>query len=207
MQNCPNRHFAIILAAGLSSRMGTCKTALPWHNNRSLLRYQAEQFLLANITPIVVLGSHNAHRRSDCPLGSQVVINANSHLGKTTSILAGLDCLPLNFSSLIISAVDQPRSTDVYKILLQAYEQNNTSITALCCNGKLGHPLLFSNRLLSELKQIDDSTLGLREVVKNRQLEINKVNFSSLEIFIDLNYINTYRSELEKAIFQSIGFK
>ena len=67
MQNCPNRDFAIILAAGYSTRMGVCKTTLPWHNNQTLLRYQAEQFLQANITPIIVLGSHNAHRKSDCP--------------------------------------------------------------------------------------------------------------------------------------------
>ena len=123
MPNYSNRDFAIILAAGKSTRMGICKTTLPWHNKQTLLRYQAEQFLLADITPIIVLGSHNAHRRSDCPPGSEVVINFNNNLGKTSSILTGINCLPKLFSTVTISAVDQPRSSYIYQTLVQVYRQ------------------------------------------------------------------------------------
>lgn len=188
-----NRDFAIILAAGFSTRMGTCKTTLPWRNHQSLLRYQTEQFLQANITPIVVLGSHNADRQADCPLGARVVIKADSQRGKTSTILAGLECLPQNLSTITISAVDQPRSASIYQTLLQAYRQEQALITAPCYLGKLGHPVLFSHRLLPDLKQISDSTLGLRKLIQDWQANIKKVEFAGPEVLIDINDPATYR--------------
>ena len=198
MQNCHNRDFAIILAAGLSTRMGTCKTTLPWCNNQTLLRYQAEQFLLADITPIVVLGSHNAHRRADCPLGSQVVINYHSDRGKTSSILTGLNCLPKLFSTITISSVDQPRLTHVYQTLIQTYRQESPSITAPCYHGKLGHPLLFSSRLLPDLQDIRESSFGLRSVVSQFHSDIKRVEFTTSQVLSDLNNRSKYQWELQQ---------
>lgn len=193
------QHFALILAAGLSTRMGTCKAGLPWRNNQTLLRYQAEQFLQANIIPIVVLGSHNAEWRSLCPPGSRVVINFNSNSGKTSSILTGLNCLPQQFSTITISAVDQPRSSYVYQTLLQSYNREPALITAPCYQNKLGHPLLFSARLLPVLKKISDSTLGLRKVVEDFNHNIKKINLNS-EVLIDINHRHTYQTELKKIL-------
>jgi len=194
MPNCSDQDFAIILAAGLSTRMGVCKTTLPWHNNQTLLRYQAEQFLLAGITPIIVLGSHNADRRSDCPANSQTVINLNCQQGKTSSILTGLNALPHKFSSVIISAIDQPRSAYIYQVLLQSYNQNKSLIVAPSNRDRLGHPLLFSSQLLPDLKKIDDSTFGIRKIVKDLNSQICKIELVSPEIFIDLNHQNLYYS-------------
>ena len=190
-----NLDFAIILAAGFSTRMGTCKTTLPWRNNQTLLRYQAEQFLLADITPIIVLGSHNAHRQVDCPNGSQIVINYQSERGKTSSILTGLQSLPQNVSTITISAVDQPRSVSVYQTLLQIYRQEKPLIIAPCYRGKLGHPLLFSYRLLPELRNISESTLGLRKIVRKFYSHIKRVEFMTPDILIDLNNRATYQSQ------------
>ena len=194
-----DRHFALILAAGKSTRMGVCKTTLLWHNNQTLLRYQAEQFLLADITPIVVLGSHNAHRRSDCPPGSKVVINFNSNLGKTSSILTGLNCLPKLFSTVTISAIDQPRSTYIYQTLIQTYLKEQPSIAAPCYLGKLGHPLLFSAQLLPFIKDIHESTLGLRQLVSQFYFDLKKIEFTTSEVLSDLNQRSKYRLELQRS--------
>ena len=196
------QNFALILAAGLSTRMGRCKTTLPWRNGQTLLYYQAEQFLLAGITPIIVLGSHNAHRQSDRPQGSLVVINHRCSSGKTSSILAGLQSLPESFASVTISAVDQPRSARIYQSLLQAYCQEQPLITAPCYRGKLGHPLLFSSKLLPALQNIRESKAGLREIVGRFYSKIEKVNLSS-EVLTDLNEPDKYQLELEKLLIKN----
>ena len=193
-----NQNFALILAAGFSTRMGVCKTTLPWRNDRTLLHYQAEQFLQAGIVPIVVLGSHNADRRSDLPHGSLVTINHNSDRGKTSSILTGLNLLPDSFLTITISAVDQPRSSDVYRALLTAYYEAKASIVAPYNGESLGHPLLFSERLLPELKNIKDSSFGLREVVQRFYSKIEKVNIENADISSDLNNPTIYQLELQK---------
>lgn len=191
-----NRDFAIILAAGFSTRMGVCKTTLPWRNHPSLLHYQIEQFLQVKITPIVVLGSHNADRQADCPPGAQAVVKADSQSGKASTILTGLKYLPQALSTITISAVDQPRSASIYQTLLQTYRQEQALITAPCYLGKLGHPVLFSHRLLPELKQISDSTLGLRKLIQAWHASIRRVEFAGPEVLIDINDPDTYRRSL-----------
>ena len=203
-----HRHFALILAAGYSTRMGTCKTTLLWHDNQTLLRYQAKQFLLAGITPIIVLGSHNAHRQVDCPDGSHVIINYRCDnpsgtlrkRGKTESILTGLKLIPPDFSTITISAVDQPRSANIYQTLLKIYRQKRPAIVAPCYRQKLGHPLLFSARLLPELKNISESTFGLRKIVKDFYSSIEKIEFSTPEVLRDLNYLTEYQQSCDTVL-------
>ncbi|MGV2830030.1 nucleotidyltransferase family protein [Myxosarcina sp. GI1(2024)] len=194
-----NRDFALILAAGYSTRMGTCKATLPWHNGRSLLRYQAEEFLQAGFMPIIVLGTHNAHLQTDCPHGSRIVINQQGDRGKTSSILTGLQSLPQTVSTITISAVDQPRSTHVYMALLQAYRSKKALITIPCYREKLGHPILFSHQILPELEKIEEATFGLRQVIHKFYCQLHRIKFMTPEILIDLNTPAEYRLELQKS--------
>ena len=185
--NRPN--FALILAAGFSTRMGTCKTTLLWQG-KTLLGYQAEQFLLAGMTPVIVLGPHNVHRQTDCPPGCQVVVNPTPNQGKSGSILTGLRSLT-RFSTLAISAVDQPRPTQLYQRLLQAHQHRAALITAPTYQRKLGHPLFFSNQVLPDLQNIREETLGLRQVVQKFDSLINRVECDP-EVLSDLNTPESY---------------
>ncbi|WP_331001139.1 NTP transferase domain-containing protein [Nostoc commune] len=146
-----NLNFAIVLAAGASTRMGSCKTSLPWGESETLLTYQLKQWFSVGFTPVVVLGSHNSNKQKDCPLGSLAIINPHANVGKTTSLLTGLQHIPLNFEILAISAVDQPRKLEIYQKLLLAHQDNSALITAPIYQGKMGHPLLFSNGMRSHL--------------------------------------------------------
>ena len=179
--------FAIILAAGNSTRMGTCKTSLPWGEGKTLLTYQIEQWLLANFTPVIVLGSHNRERQKDCPPGSLIAINPYPQQGKTSSILTGLQNIPPEYEILAISAVDQPRPTIIYQQLLQAHKDNSALITAPTYKGKMGHPLLFANEMRSHLENIREETLGLRQVIKEIYPVIQKVEFDNPLVLLDIN--------------------
>lgn len=52
---------AILLAAGLSSRMGQLKALLPW-KGRTLIQYQIEQMKQAKINEIVIVLGYQAER-------------------------------------------------------------------------------------------------------------------------------------------------
>ncbi|MBD2294610.1 nucleotidyltransferase family protein [Anabaena sphaerica FACHB-251] len=179
--------FSIILAAGKSIRMGSCKTAIPWGEGKTLLTYQIETWLSLGFTPVVVLGLHNNHRQKDCLADSLVVVNPHSDAGKTTSIIAALRHIPLSFDVLAISAVDQPRTLEVYQQLLQAHQENSALITAPTYKGKMGHPLLFANQMRSHLLNIREETLGLRQIIKEFSHLIYQVEFAHPAVILDIN--------------------
>jgi len=185
-------YFALILAAGASRRMGTCKAGLPWRNGKSLLSYQVEQLLLAKIVPVVVLGLHNYQQQ--VPAGTTVAINHNPSAGKVSSILTGLKHIP-QFDCLLISAVDQPRSSWIYQKLLQAYiSSSSVPITAPHYQGKLGHPLLFSSSVRSHLENLSEAGFGLRQVVQRFYSQIQRVEFDTPEVLLDLNTPEAYQA-------------
>ncbi|MDF2387890.1 nucleotidyltransferase family protein [Nostoc ellipsosporum NOK] len=186
-------HLAIVLAAGASTRMGTCKSSLPWREGKTLLTYQLELWLKLGFTPLVVLGSHNSHKQKDCPVGSLVVINPHASTGKTSSLLAGLKQIPPDFEILAISAVDQPRELNIYQQLLQAHQANSALITAPTHQGKIGHPLLFANNMRSHLVKIREETLGLRQIIKEFYPVIHKVEFHNPDVLLDINTPEIYQ--------------
>ncbi|YAF95586.1 MAG: NTP transferase domain-containing protein [Nodularia sp. CChRGM 3473] len=177
--------------------MGTCKTSLPWGEGKTLLTYQIEQWLSLDFTPVVVLGVHNSHRQQDCPSGSLIVINPHANAGKTTSILAGLQHISPDFAILAISAVDQPRTLNIYQQLIQAHQDNSASITVPTHQGKMGHPILFANNMRSHLQNIREETLGLRQVMQEFHSVIYQVEFANSSVLIDINTPEMYRKELQ----------
>lgn len=191
-------NFAIILAAGKSTRMGTCKASLPWGEGKTLLTYQLEQWLSVGFTPLVVLGLHNSLRQKDCLPGSMVVINLHSNTGKTTSILTGLQHLPQECEVLAISAVDQPRNFQIYQQLLQTHIYHSALITAPTYRGKMGHPLLFANKMRSHLETIREETLGLRQVISEFYSLICPVEFDSASVLLDINTPEIYQQHSNK---------
>lgn len=188
-------HFAIVLAAGASSRMGRCKASLPWLEGKTLLAYQVQQWLLAGFSPVVVLGSHNCDREQHCPLGTNVVINPDPSVGKTSSILIGLQHVPKNWRVLAISAVDQPRAAKVYQKLLQEHIYHSAAITVPTYQGKAGHPPLFSAKMQPHLANLREETLGLRQLMKC-YAEIQKVEFDTSNVLVDLNTPESYQLQL-----------
>jgi molybdenum cofactor cytidylyltransferase len=188
-------HYAIVLAAGLSTRMGTCKASLPWRDGHTLLTYQLSQLRLAGITPVVVVGTHNAQLQEVCPAHVCVVINPDTTRGKISSILTGLAILPAELQTLMISAVDQPRSATIYIHLLQAHCQSAAPMTLPVYGDRRGHPLILSGKLRSELHSLSEQTLGLRHLVQHYTDQVQLVGFETPDVLLDLNTPASYRSQ------------
>lgn len=181
---------ALILAAGLSTRMGTCKAALPWVGGTTLLSYQIQQWRSLGVCPLVVLGPHNAELQSE--IDAPVVLNPNPSAGKTSSILIGLQVLPPPWQVLAISAVDQPRPAEVYRVLLEAHSQQSSLVTTPTYQGRFGHPLLFAQAMLSHLQAIREETLGLRHLMETFTSQVHRVEFEAAIVLADLNTPERY---------------
>lgn len=190
---------AILLAAGESRRMGSLKALLPWQGS-TLLAHQISSLRQAGVDPVVVVLGHESGRLEPEVEGKEGVIwrvNPDYRQGKTTSIKAGVNALASDQpSAILILNVDQPRSADTIRRLLQRHRDGGCSITIPRYRGKGGHPIVVDSALLDELKSIDEETLGVKAVVRRHQEATLLVEMDTPEVLWDLNTPEEYQAAL-----------
>ena len=192
--------WAVLLAAGESSRMGQLKALLPWRG-QTLLEYQVSALREGGADHVVVVLGHRAGELQ--PLvegiqGASWVLNPDYLLGKTTSIRAGLSALDaVEASDILLLNVDQPRSSADVSRILNAHRASGYTVTVPTYNGKGGHPIVLSADLLEELLSIDEESQGIKAVVRRRPDSVYRLSLDSPEILLDLNTPEQYREAVE----------
>ena len=192
--------WAILLAAGESSRMGQLKALLPWRG-QPLLLHQVSALREGGADRVVVVLGHRAEDLS--PLlggldGVDWVFNPDYLQGKTTSIKAGLSVLDREaVDEILLLNVDQPRSASDIAHILQTHRAGDYSVTIPTCGGKGGHPICLSADLLDELLAIDEESQGVKAVVQRRPESVNRFPLENPEILLDLNTPEQYRAAVE----------
>ncbi|MDQ3700468.1 MAG: nucleotidyltransferase family protein [Chloroflexota bacterium] len=158
--------YAVLLAAGESTRMGQLKALLPWEG-QPLLRYQIDQLLASPVERVVVVLGHRAGElRALLPESArlQAVDNERYQTGKVSSIHAGVAALA-GPGHLLILSVDQPRPAGLLCAVVQHHLSTGALITIAAHGERRGHPVLFSPLLFGEVLAIDEATEGLRAVL------------------------------------------
>jgi molybdenum cofactor cytidylyltransferase len=181
---------AIVLAAGASSRMGSPKALLAWRGT-TLLGYAIAQLRAAGVDQlVVVLGLAHESIEASVPelRGTSVKLNLDEASGRSASIRSGAAAIADDAANVIVQSVDQPCTTDV----LQALLEHTGEIVVPVQNGRRGHPVCFSGRLLPELRAVGEDTEGLRAVVR-RHL-VTEVEVTSAGVFWNLNTPEAYRA-------------
>ena len=204
--------WAVLLAAGESSRMGRLKALLPWRG-QTLLQHQVSALRDGGADRVVVVLGHRAGELR--PLlegleGVDWVLNPDYLQGKTTSIKAGLSaiisCLPLDgegqgggegVRDILLLNVDQPRSAADIARIIDTHRVGDATVTIPTCGGKGGHPIVLSAELLSELLAIDEESQGVKAVVQRRPESVNRFPLENPEILLDLNTPEQYRAAVE----------
>jgi molybdenum cofactor cytidylyltransferase len=189
---------AILLAAGESTRMRTQKALLPWRGT-TLIQYQVNSLLEAGVSQVVVVLGYRAERlRSllvDTP-GVQTVLNLRYRTGKSSSVRAGVRQVPPDASAALVLSVDQPRSPELVRRVIEAYREKKAPVTYPAYHGRGGHPIIFDGALLPEMARVRESRQGLREVVQHHSAHVNRFTLNDPQILLDFNEPGEY----EKAV-------
>ena len=124
---------AVVLAAGLSSRMGQPKVLLPWERG-TILEHILQQLALARVREMVVVTGHRADdvARAAAAWEPTIAFNPAYAQGEMLSSLqTGLRALPDTVSAALIVLGDQPRlQPAVVHALLAAYAEGKGDIIA-----------------------------------------------------------------------------
>lgn len=193
-----NDIWAIVLAAGMSTRMGTQKLLLPF-DGKTIVEKVVENILNSGvINVLVVLGANYdeiAEVLKSWPV--KTFRNENFQEGMHTSVISGVKQLPADAKAIMIFLGDQPFiPVNVSAKVVAAWKNSGKGIVIPLFNGKRGHPPLYDLKFRQEILNLDPS-VGLRSVALKFQNEILEVETFSPEIVRDIDTQEDYLRELK----------
>ena len=188
---------AIILAAGESTRMGRPKQLLPW-DGRTLIEWQIEQMLEAQVEDVIVVLGHEASTIGAAVEGmrARIVVNSRYEEGRASSVRCGAEALGPDAEAIVILSVDQPRPAWVTRRLIERWKETQAAIVTPTINGRHGHPTLLDASLRPELQTVTEAGLGLREITDRYASRTEPVSIANANLVFDLNTPSEYDAAL-----------
>ena len=186
---------SIVLAAGMSTRMGEPKALLNW-GGQPLIAYQVHQLKAAGADEVIVVLGHRCddiHRMMK-GLPCRVMLNARFHAGRAGSLRIAAKAVNREAETIVITNVDQPRPAERIQRLIAAHDQKYAA-TRASFEGHSGHPVVVSGWLRDELLGADDATDGLRGILRKHTAELNSVEGDALYV-LDVNTPEEYQEAL-----------
>lgn len=196
---------AIILAAGLSSRMGRLKAALPL-GTQTVLDLCISLFKTCGIEELLVV---TGHRRQETGAiaeraGARVVFNADFAAGMYSSIKCGVRHLANESDGFFLLPVDIPLvRPGTIRLLARSFSTTPAAITYPTFVGKRGHPPLIGRDLLPAILDKKHPEGGLRFLLqsleyKNPQ-QVVDVPVPDANILFDMDSPEEYTAGLIRA--------
>ena len=158
----PGRIAAIVLAAGMSSRMGRNKMLLEV-GGEPLVRRAAMNALEAGLSPVVVVVGFEAHhaRRALEGLRVEIVVNHDFHGPSSRSMHAGLNALPPDVTGVIVVLPDMVHvSAETLGRVHAAAGTSNAPLIASRYGDVTAPPIFFRRALFDELLAWDGEGCG-----------------------------------------------
>ncbi len=194
-----NEVWAIILAAGASTRMKRQKLLLPF-NGKTIIETVVENAArLVNSNILVVLGSHREEIQQQ--FGSKPVhfcVNENYMDGMLSSAICGFRALPASANAALIFLGDQPQiPSQVAGLVIDTWLQSKKGIIMPTFNSRRGHPVLIETRYKTEIEKLDPNK-GLRTLSEIFKKDVAEVECDVAEILHDIDTPEEYEEISKK---------
>lgn len=185
---------AIVLAAGMSRRMGLPKQLMPL-GDKTLLEHALANVRSAEVSEIVlVLGAHaDEIEQKIATDGLKIVINSLYEQGMGTSIRAGLAALDPSTTAALIVLADQPfvRPTTLDQ-LISYHAEHRSQITLPLYKGFRGNPVLLDRSVFPELTGLSGD-VGCRAIFGTHTRGIHKVPVNDIGVLLDIDTMDDLR--------------
>ncbi|MFZ5763069.1 MAG: nucleotidyltransferase family protein [Thermodesulfobacteriota bacterium] len=184
------RIAALLLAAGLSRRMGTSKQLLPLAD-KPVIHHCLGALLASPARPVVVVLGPGGEpvQQAIAPFPVTIAWNREPEADMAGSVRAGLSALPAECTGVLIQLVDHPLVTPAtVQALCTAHINAPQMILIPTCNGRQGHPTLFPRPVLDELAP----GVILRDLVKKDSARVMRLAVEDEGIFLDMDTPEEY---------------
>jgi molybdenum cofactor cytidylyltransferase len=188
---------AVVLAAGLSRRMGSPKLVLPWGATTVIGRVvQVLRSGGADEVVVVTGGHHDLVEQALRGDPARIVFNPDYEQGEMLSSLqAGMAALSETVEAALVALGDQPQIEGwVIRQVLTVYRRSGAGIVVPSYQMRRGHPWLTARRLWPELFSLCQP-LTLRDFLRAQAGEIVYETVDTPTILSDLDTPDDYRRE------------
>ena len=169
---------SILLAAGLSKRMGGENKLTKKIQGIPLIKHSVKNILASSINElIIVLGYQKEiiEKLIDKHEKVKFIFNKDFESGMSSSIKIGINHLSDNSEAFFICLADMPMvNSNIYDLLIKS--RNRKDILVPTYKGQQGNPILFNKSMKEKIMSINGDT-GAKKI-----LELNKDKILNLEI-------------------------
>ena len=192
----------IILAAGLSTRMGEPKQLLPFRGS-TIIETVIDNLLGSKLSEVIVVVGHEAEkiqtRIQHKPV--KIVFNPDYQEGMLTSAQYGVGSISASADAFAVTLVDLPLITpDLVDIVIDAYVQAEGGIAVPSYNYRRGHPVIFDRRYADDIRGLDGNSGGVRSLYKKYADDIHYVTVDTDRVLTDIDYRKDYEEALQKSL-------
>lgn len=194
------RFGAIILAAGMSSRMGDFKILLPWTDDRPILLHVVEKYIALNIDPIFIITGRSAEQvqKTVADLPVQCLHNPIYETGEIlSSVKVGLRAMPDDVVATFINPADMPLiPQSIVRQLVDSYQPDK--IFAPRYEGQRGHPILLDRKFWFAMLNLPADGAP-RDVIQANKQHLMFIDTDNDGVIVDIDTPETYQRELKRA--------
>jgi len=174
--------------------MGRTKALLPLPDGLTFLGRLDATLRAAGVAEVVaVIGRDADAICAACAaagLGVRFARNPDPSRGQLSSLLAGLDVLPAG--PVLVTPVDLPLvKPATVRLVIEAWRSTGAPIVRPERAGRHGHPVIFAERILAELREADLAA-GARPVIQAHRREIADVPVDDDGAFDDIDTPDDY---------------
>jgi molybdenum cofactor cytidylyltransferase len=193
------RVAAVVLAAGMSSRMGGRNKLLREIGGVPMIRRSVEAVLSASASPVIVVTGRDeaAIKEALSGLAVRFVHNPDFAAGMAGSLKAGIAAVPADSDGAVVALGDMPFVTAHHiDRLIAAYDEDEgRTICVPTHDGKWGNPVLWSRRYFHEMLAITGDK-GARELLHSYADKLCEVPMEDAGILRDFDTPEAFETAL-----------
>jgi molybdenum cofactor cytidylyltransferase len=192
---------AIILAAGLSRRMGAFKPLLPFGDS-TVIESCINNIRSAGVDEIIVVTGHRADNVRAQLEHCQVTFTTNPkpESEMSVSIALGVEQVPDDTRAVLITPVDHPAvPPEIIKSVIDEWRRSGTRLVQPEYEARGGHPVLVDLSYRDELLHLNPQT-GLRSLFAAHREQVRRIPVSSPLVARDMDTWEDYL-DLHLAVF------
>lgn len=181
---------AIVLAAGMSKRMGSANKLLMKIDGEMVLERSVRPIVEAGVRVLVVTG-HESEKVESCLNGYRVefVYNERYMEGMGTSLARGVASIgELMLEGIMVSLGDLPylKRESVHSVLKAFSSEGGKRIVVPTFEGKPGHPIILPVRYGNELRRIHGDK-GAKDIINRDWESVMKLDLPDKGIVLDFD--------------------